>query len=158
MDKTYINIEKYGNTSAASVPMALTEATAAGRINPGDQVLMVAFGAGYTGRRRRRRVDRGPGPRLPGTRLTDTPRPAAAGPRGGQPSDDVRPHRQDGARHRRKRRGLGRAIALAFARQGADVAANYRGNADAAEEAVTEITASGRRAAIQGDTSDGREA
>ena len=42
------DIEKYGNTSAASVPMALSEAVAAGRINPGDQVLMVAFGAGYT--------------------------------------------------------------------------------------------------------------
>ena len=56
-------------------------------------------------------------------------------------------------------RGLGRAIALAFARQGADVAINFRGNADAAEEVVTEISASGRRAlAIQGDTSDGREA
>jgi 3-oxoacyl-[acyl-carrier-protein] synthase III len=48
MEKTYINIEKYGNTSAASVPMALVEAVAAGRIKPGDQVLMVAFGAGYT--------------------------------------------------------------------------------------------------------------
>src|SRR5919106_3570898 len=36
-------------------------------------------------------------------------------------------------------RGLGRAIALAFARQGADVAVNYRGNADAADEVVTEI-------------------
>jgi 3-oxoacyl-[acyl-carrier protein] reductase len=56
-------------------------------------------------------------------------------------------------------RGLGRAIALAFARQGADVAINYRGNADAANEVVAEITGSGRRAlAIQGDTSDGREA
>jgi 3-oxoacyl-[acyl-carrier-protein] synthase-3 len=48
MDKTYLNIEKYGNTSAASVPMALVEAVAAGRIKPGDQILMVAFGAGYT--------------------------------------------------------------------------------------------------------------
>ena len=48
MEKTYINIEKYGNTSAASVPMALVEAVAAGRIKPGDQVLMVAFGAGFT--------------------------------------------------------------------------------------------------------------
>lgn len=47
-DKTYINIEKYGNTSAASVPMALAEAVAAGRIKEGDRVLMVAFGAGYT--------------------------------------------------------------------------------------------------------------
>jgi 3-oxoacyl-[acyl-carrier-protein] synthase-3 len=47
-EKTYINIEKYGNTSAASVPMALAEAVAAGRIKEGDRVLMVAFGAGYT--------------------------------------------------------------------------------------------------------------
>ena len=43
-----MNIEKYGNTSAASVPMALVEAVAAGRIKPGDRMLMVAFGAGYT--------------------------------------------------------------------------------------------------------------
>jgi len=47
-EKTYINIEKYGNTSAASVPMALVEAVAAGRVKPGDRILMVAFGAGYT--------------------------------------------------------------------------------------------------------------
>ncbi len=47
-EKTYVNIEKYGNTSAASVPMALVEAIAAGRIKPGDKILMVAFGAGYT--------------------------------------------------------------------------------------------------------------
>ncbi|HEX2140864.1 MAG TPA: 3-oxoacyl-[acyl-carrier-protein] synthase III C-terminal domain-containing protein, partial [Candidatus Limnocylindria bacterium] len=47
-DKVFVNIEKYGNTSAASVPMALVEAVAAGRIKPGDRVLMVAFGAGYT--------------------------------------------------------------------------------------------------------------
>jgi 3-oxoacyl-[acyl-carrier-protein] synthase-3 len=47
-EKIYINIEKYGNTSAASVPMALAEAIAAGRIKPGDKILMVAFGAGYT--------------------------------------------------------------------------------------------------------------
>ncbi len=48
MEKTYLNIEKYGNTSAASVPMALAEAVAAGRIKQGDRILMVAFGAGYT--------------------------------------------------------------------------------------------------------------
>ena len=47
-DKVFVNIEKYGNTSAASVPMALAEAVAAGRIQPGDKILMVAFGAGYT--------------------------------------------------------------------------------------------------------------
>jgi 3-oxoacyl-[acyl-carrier protein] reductase len=56
-------------------------------------------------------------------------------------------------------RGLGRAIALAFAGQGADVAVNYRGNAAAADEVVGEIRGMGRRSlAIQGDTSAGREA
>jgi 3-oxoacyl-[acyl-carrier protein] reductase len=55
-------------------------------------------------------------------------------------------------------RGLGRAIALAMARQGADVGVNYRGNAEAAAEVVTEIRSMGRAAiAIQGDTSAGRE-
>ena len=48
MEKCFINIEKYGNTSAASVPMALVEAVAAGRVKPGDKILMVAFGAGFT--------------------------------------------------------------------------------------------------------------
>jgi 3-oxoacyl-[acyl-carrier protein] reductase len=56
-------------------------------------------------------------------------------------------------------RGLGRAIALAFARQGAEVAINYRGNAEAAGAVVSEVEQLGRRAvAIQGDTSAGREA
>lgn len=56
-------------------------------------------------------------------------------------------------------RGLGRAIAVAFARQGADIAVNYRGNVQAADEVVAEIAALGRNAvAIQGDTSAGREA
>ena len=55
-------------------------------------------------------------------------------------------------------RGLGRAIALALARQGADVGVNFRGNAEAAAEVVTEIRGMGRAAlAIQGDTSAGRE-
>ncbi|MGH2445843.1 MAG: 3-oxoacyl-[acyl-carrier-protein] reductase [Candidatus Limnocylindria bacterium] len=56
-------------------------------------------------------------------------------------------------------RGLGRAIALALAGQGADVAVNYRGNAEAADEVVQQITSAGRRAlSVQGDTSAGREA
>ena len=56
-------------------------------------------------------------------------------------------------------RGLGRAIALAFADQGADVAINFRGNTGAADEVAAEITGTGRRAVtIQGDTSEGREA
>ena len=55
-------------------------------------------------------------------------------------------------------RGLGRAISLAFARQGADVAVNYLGNELAAEEVVGAIKAIGCNAiAIQGDTSAGRE-
>jgi 3-oxoacyl-[acyl-carrier protein] reductase len=56
-------------------------------------------------------------------------------------------------------RGLGRAIALAFAAQGADVAVNYRGNVQAADETVARIRGAGRQGeAIQGDTSLGREA
>jgi 3-oxoacyl-[acyl-carrier-protein] synthase-3 len=47
-DKVYVNLDRYGNTSAASVPMALTEAVAAGRVKVGDRLLMGAFGAGYT--------------------------------------------------------------------------------------------------------------
>jgi 3-oxoacyl-[acyl-carrier protein] reductase len=56
-------------------------------------------------------------------------------------------------------RGLGRAIALALAGQGADLAINFRGNAEAAEEVAQQIIGLGRRAVtIQGDTSEGREA
>ena len=47
-DKVFVNIDRYGNTSAASVPMALTEAVAAGRVHEGDRILMGAFGSGYT--------------------------------------------------------------------------------------------------------------
>ncbi|NOX63783.1 MAG: ketoacyl-ACP synthase III [Chloroflexi bacterium] len=47
-DKVMVNIERYGNTSAASVPLALCEALAEGRIEPGDRIVMVAFGAGLT--------------------------------------------------------------------------------------------------------------
>jgi len=55
-------------------------------------------------------------------------------------------------------RGLGRAISLAFARQGADVAVNYRGNAAAADEVIAAIQTMSREAiGIQGDTSAGRE-
>ncbi len=48
MDKVYINLDKYGNTSAASIPIALNEALEKGRIKKGDLILMVAFGAGFT--------------------------------------------------------------------------------------------------------------
>jgi 3-oxoacyl-[acyl-carrier-protein] synthase-3 len=48
IDKFYINLDKYGNTSAASIPIAMCEAVDAGRIKPGDHVVMVGFGAGLT--------------------------------------------------------------------------------------------------------------
>jgi 3-oxoacyl-[acyl-carrier-protein] synthase-3 len=48
MEKVFLNIDRYGNTSAASVPMALAEAVAEGRIEKGDRVVLVAFGAGGT--------------------------------------------------------------------------------------------------------------
>jgi len=48
MEKFIVNIEKYGNTSAASVGLALDEAMRGGKIKPGDKVLMCAFGAGRT--------------------------------------------------------------------------------------------------------------
>jgi 3-oxoacyl-[acyl-carrier-protein] synthase-3 len=47
-EKAFVNIDKYGNTSAASIPIALDEAKRSGRINPGDAVIFVAFGAGLT--------------------------------------------------------------------------------------------------------------
>lgn len=48
MRKVFVNIEKYGNTSAASIPIALDEALRAGLINVGGYVVMVAFGSGLT--------------------------------------------------------------------------------------------------------------
>ncbi len=48
MDKIYLNIHKYGNTSAASIPLALDEANREGLIRDGDYILMTAFGAGLT--------------------------------------------------------------------------------------------------------------
>jgi 3-oxoacyl-[acyl-carrier-protein] synthase-3 len=47
-DRVIVNLDRYGNTSAASVPIALDEAIRAGRCNPGDTVLLVAFGGGLT--------------------------------------------------------------------------------------------------------------
>jgi 3-hydroxy-3-methylglutaryl CoA synthase len=48
MERVFVNLECYGNTSAASVPLALAEAVAAGRVKKGDRLLLVAFGAGLT--------------------------------------------------------------------------------------------------------------
>ena len=48
MDKVYVNVDRYGNTSSASVAIALDEALDNGRIKEGMNVLLVAFGAGFT--------------------------------------------------------------------------------------------------------------
>jgi 3-oxoacyl-[acyl-carrier-protein] synthase-3 len=47
-DKAFINLDKYGNTSAATIPVALDEANRAGRLKRGDILLLVAFGGGFT--------------------------------------------------------------------------------------------------------------
>lgn len=48
MDKVYVNVDRYGNTSAASIPIALHEALEEGKIQPGHKVVMISFGAGVT--------------------------------------------------------------------------------------------------------------
>jgi 3-oxoacyl-[acyl-carrier-protein] synthase-3 len=48
MDKVFVNVDRYGNTSSASIPIALDEAIESGRVRDGSTVLFVAFGAGFT--------------------------------------------------------------------------------------------------------------
>jgi len=48
VERFFVNVDRYGNTSAASIPIALDEARRAGRIQSGDLTLLVAFGAGLT--------------------------------------------------------------------------------------------------------------
>ncbi len=48
MDRVIVNVDRYGNTGAASVYVALEEAWASKRLNSGDLVLMAAFGGGFT--------------------------------------------------------------------------------------------------------------
>ncbi len=47
-DRFVINMDRYGNTSAASIPMAVCEAVAAGRVRPNDHLVLIGFGAGLT--------------------------------------------------------------------------------------------------------------
>ena len=47
-DRVFVNVDKYGNTSSASIPLAIVEARASGRIKAGDRILATAFGAGLT--------------------------------------------------------------------------------------------------------------
>jgi 3-oxoacyl-[acyl-carrier-protein] synthase-3 len=46
-DRVYVNVDRYGNTGSATVPLALAEARDEGRIEPGDLVVLTAFGAGF---------------------------------------------------------------------------------------------------------------
>ncbi|HEY1786113.1 MAG TPA: 3-oxoacyl-[acyl-carrier-protein] synthase III C-terminal domain-containing protein, partial [Pirellulales bacterium] len=46
--KMFVNLDRYGNTSAGSIPLAMDEAFVAGRIRPGDRILVSGFGAGLT--------------------------------------------------------------------------------------------------------------
>jgi len=48
MERFVVNLENYGNTSTASIPLAAVEAVQEGRLNPGDTVVLVGFGAGLT--------------------------------------------------------------------------------------------------------------
>lgn len=48
MERVFVNLERYGNTSAASIPIALDEALTSGRIKDGDYILLEAFGGGLT--------------------------------------------------------------------------------------------------------------
>ncbi len=48
MEKFVVNLDRYGNTSTASIPIAMVEAVAGGRIKPGDKLVMVGFGGGLT--------------------------------------------------------------------------------------------------------------
>ena len=48
MERFIVNVEKYGNTSTASIPMAMVEALEKGQIQPGEKIVMVGFGAGLT--------------------------------------------------------------------------------------------------------------
>jgi 3-oxoacyl-[acyl-carrier-protein] synthase-3 len=47
-EKVFVNVDRYGNMSSATVAVALDEALEEGRVEPGDVVLLVAFGAGFT--------------------------------------------------------------------------------------------------------------
>ncbi len=48
MEKVFVNVDRYGNTSSASIPLALDEARKCGRLKPGDLALLVTFGSGFT--------------------------------------------------------------------------------------------------------------
>ena len=196
MEKMFVNVDRYGNTSAASVPIALAEAVDSGRVKIGDKVVFVAFGAGFTSgavavewtadpaQRQASRVRRAGrlGARTGGLGLGRSDAPALAAvladserdrrcpsmtsfraspsrpttrcrhehaiihapATGGRPMIDLS---GKSAVVTGASRGIGRAIALRLAEQGANVAFSYKGNAAAAEETAAAIKALGPRGA-----------
>lgn len=48
MEKVFVNVDRYGNTSSASIPISIDEAMLEGRVHEGTTALLVAFGAGFT--------------------------------------------------------------------------------------------------------------
>ena len=206
MDRMFVNLDRYGNTSAASVPIALAEAVNEGRVAVGDHLVLVAFGAGFTSGAvamewtadpaRGRLGEAAVRPedvtvRLPVDWDSVDPIPPALAEVMRRPlpveldlSDvapgDPEPASRAGPLRRRPTdrpsyvtrrtthmidltgkialvtggsRGIGRAIVLRLAAQGADVAFSYRGNQAAAEATAAEVEATGRRAlAVPGGT------
>ena len=200
MDKIYVNLDRYGNTSAASVPIALAEAVNEGRVDVGDRIVFVAFGAGFTSGAvamewtadpaRGRTADdavrpedvtvRAPldwdsvdpiPPALAEILLATAAAPRPARPlgrrpgraRAGPPAHPLTPWRDSRMLDLTGKtalvtggsRGIGKAIVLRLARQGADVAFSYRGNTDAAAATVAEVESLGRRSlAVQADAKE----
>ena len=109
MDKMFVNLDKYGNTSAASVPIALAEAANSGRIQVGDTVCIVAFGAGFTSGAVAIRWTQDPAPRRGrrcrrATRGRVRPPAGGLGQRGPDPAGPRRAHGRAGRRGRPARR------------------------------------------------------
>ncbi len=113
MERMFVNVDRYGNTSAASIPIALAEAVDSGRVKIGDHVVMVAFGAGRRSTGARWIPSRRPSPRswlarLPVMTWTSTTLRRASRRRRRAPATVVRrrstrdrPVRQECRRHRR---------------------------------------------------------
>ena len=99
-ERTLVNIDRYGNTSAASIPLALAEAADDGRVHDGDLVLISGFGAGMTWGARRRAL--GPGRERASSGRPTSPRVAfvTGASRGHRPRDRRRARRARAIRSR----------------------------------------------------------